>query len=81
MPRKASICKAAGWKNPRFLFFAAVGAVCPFGDNGREGGIAMIKKIITRLTSEQILMEAFKAHIVPAVLGECRLPDGKQLCR
>ncbi len=41
----------------------------------------MMENILKRLNSEVMLMEAFRTHIAPAVLGEHRLPDGKQLCR
>jgi hypothetical protein len=67
-------------KNLRF-FIAATLAGRPLGKDGRKGGIAMMEMMLKRLNSEEILMEAFRTHIAPAVLGGHRLPDGKQLCR
>lgn len=66
--------------NPR-LFYRGCPGRSPVGDIGRKGGIAMIDMILKRLKSEEALMEVFWTHIAPAVIGEHRLPDGKQLCR
>lgn len=40
-----------------------------------------MEMILKKLNSEEVLMEVFRTHIAPAVIGEHRLPDGKQLCR
>lgn len=41
----------------------------------------MLQRFLDKLDEEQRLMEALKTHILPAVLGDCRLPDGRQLYR